>query len=782
MAAQRRRAAPALSAAAAAAAAAREVVGVEDMVLLVSDTKESGIVQNLSARLAARSIYTYIGDVLITLNPFAWLQIYDEATMKQYEHKARQDVAPHIFATAEAAFRSLILEEESQCVIISGESGAGKTEASKQIQSYIAVVSGGGKETEHIKRVFLESNPVLEAFGNAKTLRNNNSSRFGKYFELKFDRFGTPAGGYITNYLLEKSRIVKPGGGERNFHVFYQLLESKHAKEFQLGAANEFTYLSCSKCWAIDGVNEGVEFDLTWQAMRSVGMDAKTCKAVLSLVAAVLHVGNVRFTAHAEGSADGSKVAKDELLALACRHLQVDPAALSHALRHRELQTMAPGGKVDTYQVPQNPSQAAARRDGVAKAVYERLFNTIVYQINRALDPSLPETAGPDLVAASASRQAADADNEVLSIGILDIYGFEVFDVNSFEQLCINYVNEKLQQIFIELTLFAEQEEYDREGIKWTPIPFFNNKVVCDLLDGAKPSGLFRILDDTCKTLHGATSALDVDRKFLESASQVFGKHAHFTHNNTTFMIKHYAGGVAYSVGSFGESNKDALSRDLLAVLKASAHPLLPQLFPEELEEPTGGGRGRGAAGGVSAGTRIRVQCNALVTALKECTPHYVRCIKSNDQKQPLTVDPQRVQHQVKYLGLVENIKVRLGATSPLPPPISADGRGNHPSPVQPFNPLIAGAAGGFRLPRGVLPLPAAVQRAVHGDVPRLGGGGQGRVPTHCQGAGRRHGHVRRRKRGGVRRHEARRRGGAVLARGGQGGAVRTHEDLHPQA
>ena len=259
----RRRAAPTLS-----HFQTREVIGVDDMVLLTTDaSKEAGVVENLRKRLQKEQIYTHIGDVLICVNPYKWLDIYDDAHMKQYVHKARMDAVPHIYSTAEAAFRGLITEEDSQCVIISGESGAGKTEASKQIQTYIAAVSGGGIETEQIKRIFLESNPVLEAFGNAKTLRNNNSSRFGKYFELKFDRFGNPSGGYITNYLLEKSRICKPGPGERNFHCFYQLLASKYAAEFQLGPASDFTYLNCSKCQSIEGVDERVEFDLTWQAI-----------------------------------------------------------------------------------------------------------------------------------------------------------------------------------------------------------------------------------------------------------------------------------------------------------------------------------------------------------------------------------------------------------------------------------------------------------------------------------------------------------------------------------
>jgi len=243
----------------------------------------------------------------------------------------------------------------------------------------------------------------------------------------------------------------------------------------------------------------------------------------------------------------------------------------------------------------------------------------------------------------------------MLSIGVLDIYGFEIFQQNGFEQLCINYVNEKLQQIFIELTLRAEQDEYEREGIAWKPIPFFNNKIVCDLLDSARPAGVFRILDDTAKTLHGSQDAAAVDRKFLETTTQVHGSHKHFVNNSGAFTIKHYAGDVCYTCkGAFVESNKDSLNSDLYMILNASADKLVQRLFPELPE--TGVGKKSSVS---SCSAKIRTQCTALVTALMECQPHYVRCIKSNDQKKPLMIESKRVQHQVQYLGLLENIKVR---------------------------------------------------------------------------------------------------------------------------
>ncbi|GMI22820.1 hypothetical protein TeGR_g6450 [Tetraparma gracilis] len=575
--------------------------------------------------------------------------------MRRYVHRNRIDVPPHIFAVAEAAFRTMLSEEESQCVIISGESGAGKTEASKQIQNYIATVSasGGAEEIDQVKKVFLESNPVLESFGNAKTLRNNNSSRFGKYFELKFDRFGRPLGGKVSNFLHEKSRVVRPGPGERNFHIFYQLLAApkETRSRYKLSKPSSYFYLSQSDCFTVDQLDDAEEFAITESAMGAVGLSSSRRDAILGVVAAVLHLGNVKFSAKQIDDAEGADLVDMKPVENFCAILGLSPKALAKHLTTRKLQTMAPGGKVETYSVPQNPAQASSRRDALCKSLYTRAFDLLVARVNSALDvKKTSKKLGGAPIAA----------DEMLSLGVLDIYGFEIFDKNGFEQLCINYVNEKLQQIFISLTLKAEQEEYESEGITWTPIPFFNNKVVCDMIEGAKPPGLLRILDDSCKTMH-SRGAKALDRGFLDNLGKSMGSHKHYQHlssgSNSGFVIKHYAGDVMYNCNGFGESNRDALDNDLILLMQntnneSNSAQLLASLFPEEIDL-------NDKRMPKTAGYKIRTQCGVLVETLSECNPHYVRCVKPNDSKQPCTVDASRVAHQAQYLGLLENIRVR---------------------------------------------------------------------------------------------------------------------------
>jgi len=500
--------------------------GLDDMTLLSSPTP-NGIRDNLKERLGKKVIYTYIGQVLVAMNPFTWLNLYGAADARRYMRQSRLDVPPHVFAIAEAAFRAMTDEEESQCVIISGESGAGKTEASKHIQTYFALCSAGtgSSEVERVKKVFLESNPLLEAFGNAKTLRNNNSSRFGKYFELLFDKFGTPKGGVVTNYLLEKSRTVKPGAGERNFHIFYQLVAGAAPdarRALALAGAAEH-YPSLATCATVAGVDDRDEFRATRKAMDDVGLDAPTRDLALRVVASTLALARVAFSPRQVGDAEGSSVRDASPLEAAARLLGLDAAALTEALGRRVLETMAPGGRVETYDVPLNPTQAALARDALIKSVFSKLFDHLVSAVNDALDPQYDD----------------DADDELLNVGVLDIYGFEIFDRNGFEQLSINFVNEKLQQIFIALTLKAEQEEYVAEGIEWKEVKYFNNRVVCELIEAKRPPGVLLVLDDVCKQMHSRPGS-QVDAKFQDTVCSCQQSHRHFAKAKRGFVVKHY--------------------------------------------------------------------------------------------------------------------------------------------------------------------------------------------------------------------------------------------------
>ena len=603
--------------------------GVDDLVML-PNISENDIVENLKKRYNNNAIYTNIGPVLIVVNPFKDLGITGNDYINIYKGKFRHELPPHIFALAEETFRNMKNEKESQCCIISGESGAGKTVAAKQIMQYISAVSGGDEKVEYVKSVILDSNPLLEAFGNAKTVRNNNSSRFGKYFEIQFDGNAHPVGGKITNYLLEKSRVCNQQPGERNFHVFYQLLAGapdNYWNDFSLMEANNFYYLNQSQCYDVDDVDDKAEFQATQKAMDTVGIDQQEQYYIFQLVAAILHLGNVYFVENDRGYA---QVAERETLELAAYLLEVSADDLERCMTIRKIVT-----RQEVFDSPLNTVQAETTKNAICKEIYDRIFTMLVEKVNVALGKwQLPHTC---------------------VIGILDIFGFEIFNKNGFEQFCINYVNEKLQQYFIELTLKAEQEEYVEEGIKWTEIKYFNNKIVCDLIEGKNPPGIFSLLDDICATLHAQSEG--ADEKFIQKVASIHGDHPHFLPSGNIFTIRHYAGDVNYDIDGFCEKNKDTLFADCIEVIQSTQNNLLYELFPQTEEQKAAqtGQKKRPT----TAGFKIKTSCNQLMTELSKCRPHYIRCIKPNEVKKPQVWEADRVKHQVKYLGLLENVKVR---------------------------------------------------------------------------------------------------------------------------
>ncbi|KAJ9087552.1 class II myosin [Entomophthora muscae] len=474
----------------------------------------------------------------------------------------------------------------------------------------------------------LATNPLLESFGCAKTLRNNNSSRHGKYLEIQFNSNGEPTGAHITNYLLEKNRVISQIKNERNFHIFYQFCRgaTQEFKDlFGINGPESYYYTSQSGCLDVDGMDDVEEYHGTLEAMQVIGLSDEEQRGIHQALATILWLGNTSFT---EGDNGNSYVADPNVTDFISYLLETDSNMLEKTLVSRVMETQRGGRRGSVYDVPLNPDQAASVRDGLAKALYDRLFDWIVERINIALK----------------QRGASD-----MVVGVLDIYGFEIFDFNSFEQLCINYVNEKLQQIFIELTLKAEQDEYVKEMIQWTPIKFFDNKIVCDLIEEKRPPGIFAAMNDACATAHADPQAADA------SFTQRLGpcsSNPHLEQRGTAFVVRHYAGDVSYEIRGMTEKNRDQLSKDILNLVKSSGSKFIQSIFPDQVDTDS-------KRRPPTASDRIKSSAGALVSNLMRSQPSYIRCIKPNATKSPRDYDRAMSLHQVKYLGLCENIRVR---------------------------------------------------------------------------------------------------------------------------
>ncbi|VAH78304.1 unnamed protein product [Triticum turgidum subsp. durum] len=447
--------------------------GVDDMTRL-SYLHEPGVLDNLAVRYAKNIIYTYTGNILIAINPFQRLpNLVDVQTMEKYKGANLGDLDPHVFAIADVSYRQMMNEGKSNSILVSGESGAGKTETTKLLMRYLAFLGGrSGTGGRTVEQQVLESNPVLEAFGNAKTVRNNNSSRFGKFVELQFDKSGKISGAAIRTYLLERSRVCQTSSPERNYHCFYFLCSapSEDIKKYKLGDPSSFHYLNQSSCIRVDGINDAEEYLATRNAMDMVGITEEEQEAIFRVVAAVLHLGNISFAKGTEADSSVIKDAKARFhLNTAGELLMCDCEKLENALIKREINT--PEGVITTTV---GPNSATVSRDGFAKQIYSRLFDWLVNRINASI--------------------GQDPNSDKL-IGVLDIYGFESFKTNSFEQLCINFTNEKLQQHFNQNVFKMEQEEYTREQINWSYIEFVDNQDVLDLIE-KKPGGIIALLDE----------------------------------------------------------------------------------------------------------------------------------------------------------------------------------------------------------------------------------------------------------------------------------------------
>ncbi|XP_042328380.1 unconventional myosin-Va isoform X3 [Sceloporus undulatus] len=624
------------------------LVGENDLTAL-SYLHEPAVLHNLKVRfIDSKLIYTYCGIVLVAINPYEQLPIYGEDIINAYSGQNMGDMDPHIFAVAEEAYKQMARDERNQSIIVSGESGAGKTVSAKYAMRYFATVSGSASEA-NVEEKVLASNPIMESIGNAKTTRNDNSSRFGKYIEIGFDKRYRITGANMRTYLLEKSRVVFQAEEERNYHIFYQLCASAALPEFKtlrLGNADYFHYTKLGGSPVIDGIDDAKEMTNTRRACTLLGIVDSCQMGIFQILAAILHLGNVVFTSK---DADSCIIQpKHEPLNIFCDLMGVEYDQMAHWLCHRKLATAT-----ETYIKPISKLQAINARDALAKHIYANLFNWIVDHVNKALHSPIKQHS---------------------FIGVLDIYGFETFEINSFEQFCINYANEKLQQQFNMHVFKLEQEEYMREQIPWTLIDFYDNQPCINLIEAKL--GILDLLDEECKMPKGSDNSW---------AQKLYNTHLNKTAlfekprlSNKAFIIQHFADKVEYQCDGFLEKNKDTVYEEQIKVLKSSKFKMLSELFQEEKDtsptSATPSGRTPLSRAAVkpakskvgqtnkehkkTVGHQFRNSLHLLMETLNATTPHYVRCIKPNDFKFPFMFDEKRTVQQLRACGVLETIRI----------------------------------------------------------------------------------------------------------------------------
>ncbi|KIW04631.1 uncharacterized protein PV09_04377 [Verruconis gallopava] len=622
---------------------------------------EPSVVHNLRMRYQADLIYTYSGLFLVTINPYCPLPIYSRDYINMYRGRSREDTKPHIFAMADEAFRNLVEEGDNQSILVTGESGAGKTENTKKVIQYLAAVAtsdtpraakSGAKSTSNLSEQILRANPILEAFGNAQTVRNNNSSRFGKFIRIEFTRSGQISGAYIDWYLLEKSRVVKLNSMERNYHVFYQLLRGadKHIKDNLLLSGRDIEDFEYTRQGndTIAGVSDQDEWNTLVEAFHIMGFEEREQMDILRTIAAILYLGNI--TVRKE-SLRGDQAAMDpdaeSQAAIACRLLGIPTEAFIMGLLHPRVKA----GR-EWVEKTQTPEQVKLAIDALAKGIYERGFGDLVTRINRQLD-----------------RSAAGVDDSHF-IGVLDIAGFEIFEHNSFEQLCINYTNEKLQQFFNHHMFVLEQEEYAREQIEWKFIDFGKDlQPTIDLIELSNPIGLFSCLDED-SVMPKAT-----DASFTEKMHSLWEKKSNKYKRSLLqkgFIITHYAAEVEYSTDGWLEKNKDPLPDNITRLLAASTEKHIAELFSDcaDPDDDTGGGGRSRVKKGLfrTVAQRHKEQLSTLMSQLHSTHPHFVRCILPNHKKKPKQFSPPLVLDQLRCNGVLEGIRIaRTGFPNRLP-------------------------------------------------------------------------------------------------------------------
>ncbi|KAJ3593941.1 hypothetical protein NHX12_006274 [Muraenolepis orangiensis] len=518
------------------------------------ELSERTLLDNLRSRFRQERIYTYVGTILIVINPFKFLPIYNPKHVKMYDNHALGEMEPHIYAVADVAYRAMLRRRRNQCVVISGESGSGKTQSTNFLIHHLTALSQKGFASG-VEQIILGAGPVLEAFGNAKTAHNNNSSRFGKFIQVNYQESGTVRGAYVEKYLLEKSRLVYQEHNERNYHVFYYLLAGASDEErsaFHLRKPEEYHYLN-QDCFTVEGEDLKHDFERLQLAMEMVGFLPATRKQIFSLLSAILHLGNIRYKKKTYRD-EAIDICNPEVLPIVSELLQVKEETLLEALTTRKTVTVG-----ERLIVPYKLAEAGTVRDSMAKSLYSALFDWIVFRINHAL----------------LNNKDLQDNNKILSIGVLDIFGFEDYENNSFEQFCINFANERLQHYFNQHIFKLEQEEYRAQGIAWHNIDYIDNSGCINLIS-KKPTALLHLLDEECN-FPQATNQTLLDKFKRQHEGNSYMEFPAVM--EPAFIIRHYAGKVKYGIKDFREKNTDHMRPDIVALLKSSKNAFIGGLI-----------------------------------------------------------------------------------------------------------------------------------------------------------------------------------------------------------
>uniref|UniRef100_A0A8C9FMJ9 Myosin VIIA n=1 Tax=Pavo cristatus TaxID=9049 RepID=A0A8C9FMJ9_PAVCR len=585
--------------------------GVEDMIRL-GDLNEAGILRNLLIRYREHLIYTYTGSILVAVNPYQLLPIYSPEQIRLYTNKKIGEMPPHIFAIADNCYFNMQRNNKDQCCIISGESGAGKTESTKLILQFLAAISG---QHSWIEQQVLEANPILEAFGNAKTIRNDNSSRFGKYIDIHFNKRGAIEGAKIEQYLLEKSRVCRQAQDERNYHVFYCMLRGmtmEQKKKLGLGKATDYNYLAMGNCTTCDGRDDSKEYANIRSAMKVLMFTDTENWEISKLLAAILHMGNLKYEARTYDNLDACEVVQSASLITAASLLEVEPQDVMNCLTSRTIITRG-----ETVSTPLSMEQALDVRDAFVKGIYGRLFVWIVEKINAAI------YRPPSQELKSVRR----------SIGLLDIFGFENFTVNSFEQLCINFANENLQQFFVRHVFKLEQEEYNLENINWQHIEFTDNQDALDMI-AIKPMNIISLIDEESKFPKGtdATMLHKLNSQHKLNTNYIPPKNNY----ETQFGINHFAGIVYYETKGFLEKNRDTLHGDIIQLVHSSKNKFIKQIFQADVAMVRHLTNDLSQKRSPTLSSQFKRSLELLMRTLSVCQPFFVRCIKPNEYKKPM--------------------------------------------------------------------------------------------------------------------------------------------------